>query len=136
MTIREIAPIRRIAAKFQADKTERAFQAALKRKNRPGLRQIASTLGVGVGTVQRISRELASHSADAAKDCGHTLLAPHRPCNPWQSRPAGPGSRPNRPRSVRILNRMTKVCTGLSNRAAKGATIVKPRDSSHHNSEL
>src|SRR5712675_821427 len=42
-----------------ADKTERAVQAALKRKNRPGLRQIASTLGVGVGTVQRISRELA-----------------------------------------------------------------------------
>ena len=52
MTIREIAAIRRIAAKFHADKTERAFQAALKRKNRPGLRQIASTLGVGVGTVQ------------------------------------------------------------------------------------
>jgi hypothetical protein len=31
---------------------------------------------------------------------------------------------------------MTKVCTGLSNRAAKGATIVKPRDSSNHNSGL
>jgi DNA invertase Pin-like site-specific DNA recombinase len=39
-------------------KTERAVQAALKKKNRPGLRRIASTLGVGVGTVQRISREL------------------------------------------------------------------------------
>src|SRR5467141_317950 len=41
-----------------ADKTERAVQAALKRKNRPGLRKIASNLGIGVGTVQRISREL------------------------------------------------------------------------------
>jgi DNA invertase Pin-like site-specific DNA recombinase len=41
-----------------AEKTERAVIAALKRKNRPGLRQIASTLGLGVGTVQRISREL------------------------------------------------------------------------------
>ena len=41
-----------------AEKTERAVQAALKKKNRRGLRQIASTLGVGVGTVQRISREL------------------------------------------------------------------------------
>jgi hypothetical protein len=76
MTIREIAAIRRIAAKFHADKTERAFQAALKRKNRPGLRQIASMLGVGVGTVQRINRELASHSADAAKDCGHSPARP------------------------------------------------------------
>jgi len=34
------------------------FQVALKKKNRPGLRKIASILGVGVGTVQRISREL------------------------------------------------------------------------------
>jgi DNA invertase Pin-like site-specific DNA recombinase len=42
-----------------AEKTERAVKAALKKKNRLGLRQIASTLGVGVGTVQRISRELA-----------------------------------------------------------------------------
>jgi DNA invertase Pin-like site-specific DNA recombinase len=41
-----------------AEKTERAVKGALKRKNRPGLRQIASILGVGVGTVQRISREL------------------------------------------------------------------------------
>jgi len=40
------------------EKTERAVQAALKKKNRPGLRKIASALGVGVGTVQRISREL------------------------------------------------------------------------------
>jgi DNA invertase Pin-like site-specific DNA recombinase len=42
-----------------ADKIERAIQAALKKKNRQGLRKIASTVGVGVGTVQRISRELA-----------------------------------------------------------------------------
>jgi DNA invertase Pin-like site-specific DNA recombinase len=41
-----------------AHQTERAVQAALKKKNRPGLRKIASNLGVGVGTVQRISREL------------------------------------------------------------------------------
>jgi DNA invertase Pin-like site-specific DNA recombinase len=41
-----------------AEKTERAIQAALKKKNRQGLRKIASTVGVGVGTVQRISREL------------------------------------------------------------------------------
>ena len=34
-----------------------AVQAALKKKNRPGLRRIAATLGVGIGTVQRISRE-------------------------------------------------------------------------------
>jgi DNA invertase Pin-like site-specific DNA recombinase len=40
------------------ERTERAVQAALKKKNRPGLRKIASVLGVGVGTVQRISREL------------------------------------------------------------------------------
>jgi DNA invertase Pin-like site-specific DNA recombinase len=40
------------------EKTERAVQAAFKKKNRPGLRKIATTLGVGVGTVQRISREL------------------------------------------------------------------------------
>jgi DNA invertase Pin-like site-specific DNA recombinase len=42
-----------------ADRTERAIQAALSKKGRPGLRKIAATLGVGVGTVQRISRELA-----------------------------------------------------------------------------
>ena len=41
-------------------KTERAIQAALSRKGRPGLRKIAGTLGVGVGTVQRISREMPS----------------------------------------------------------------------------
>jgi DNA invertase Pin-like site-specific DNA recombinase len=41
------------------EQTELAVQTALKKKNRPGLRKIASTLGVGVGTVQRISRELA-----------------------------------------------------------------------------
>src|SRR5262245_18270520 len=41
-----------------AEKTEQAVRAALKRKNRPGLRRIASKLGVGVGTVQRIAREL------------------------------------------------------------------------------
>jgi DNA invertase Pin-like site-specific DNA recombinase len=41
-----------------AVQTELAVQAALRKKNRPGLRKIASTLGVGVGTVQRISREL------------------------------------------------------------------------------
>src|SRR5258708_3648350 len=38
--------------------TERALQAAPRKKNRPGLRRIASALGVGVGTVQRVSREL------------------------------------------------------------------------------
>jgi hypothetical protein len=48
-------PLRRVA-----EKTELGVQTALKMKNRPGLRKIASTLGVGVGTVQRISRELAA----------------------------------------------------------------------------
>jgi DNA invertase Pin-like site-specific DNA recombinase len=42
-----------------SERTERAVQAALKRKHRPGLRKIAASLGVGVGTVQRVSRELA-----------------------------------------------------------------------------
>jgi DNA invertase Pin-like site-specific DNA recombinase len=42
------------------EKTECAVQTALRRKNRPGLRKIAAALGVGVGTVQRISRELAT----------------------------------------------------------------------------
>ena len=42
------------------EKTERAVQTALRRKNRAGLRKIAATLGVGVGTVQRISRELVA----------------------------------------------------------------------------
>jgi DNA invertase Pin-like site-specific DNA recombinase len=32
---------------------------ALRAKNRPGVRQTAATLGVGVGTVQRINRELS-----------------------------------------------------------------------------
>jgi DNA invertase Pin-like site-specific DNA recombinase len=41
------------------EKTERAIQTALRRKDRPGVRQIAATLGVGVGTVQRINRELS-----------------------------------------------------------------------------
>ncbi len=36
-----------------AEKTERAVQAALAKKNRPGVRKIAATLGVAVGTVQR-----------------------------------------------------------------------------------
>jgi len=44
------------------EQTELAVQIALKKKDRPGLRKIASTLGVGVGTVQRISRELAARS--------------------------------------------------------------------------
>jgi DNA invertase Pin-like site-specific DNA recombinase len=41
-----------------AAKTERAIRAALAKANRPGLRKIAASLGVGVGTVQRVSREL------------------------------------------------------------------------------
>jgi DNA invertase Pin-like site-specific DNA recombinase len=41
-----------------AEKTERAVRAALSRKERLGLRKIAASLGVGVGTVQRINREL------------------------------------------------------------------------------
>jgi DNA invertase Pin-like site-specific DNA recombinase len=40
-----------------SEKTERAVQAALANKNRPGVRKIAAALGVAVGTVQRISRE-------------------------------------------------------------------------------
>jgi DNA invertase Pin-like site-specific DNA recombinase len=42
-----------------AEKTERAIRVALSAKERPGLRKIAATLGVGVGTVQRVNRELA-----------------------------------------------------------------------------
>jgi DNA invertase Pin-like site-specific DNA recombinase len=42
-----------------AEKTERAILAALSNKDRPGVRQIAASLGVGVGTVQRINRELS-----------------------------------------------------------------------------
>ena len=38
--------------------TERAVRLALKKKNRPGFRKIAAVIGVGVGTVQRISRGL------------------------------------------------------------------------------
>jgi len=38
--------------------TENAIRAALKRKDRPGVRQIAASFGVSAGTVQRISREL------------------------------------------------------------------------------
>ena len=41
-----------------AEKTERAVRAALSRKDRVGLRKIATMLGVGVGTVQRIQREM------------------------------------------------------------------------------
>ena len=39
-------------------KTDQAIQAALKAKDRPGVRQIAASFGVSAGTVQRISREL------------------------------------------------------------------------------
>jgi DNA invertase Pin-like site-specific DNA recombinase len=39
-------------------KMEHAIQAALKQKDRPGVRQIAASFGVSAGTVQRISREL------------------------------------------------------------------------------
>src|SRR5438876_287024 len=42
------------------EKTERAVRAALAKNNRPGVRQIAAALGVAVGTVQRIGRELRS----------------------------------------------------------------------------
>ncbi len=38
--------------------TENAIRAALKQKDRPGVRQVAAQLGVSTGTVQRISREL------------------------------------------------------------------------------
>jgi DNA invertase Pin-like site-specific DNA recombinase len=41
-----------------AEKLERAIVAALGEKNRPGLRQIAARLGVGLGTVQRIHRDV------------------------------------------------------------------------------
>jgi DNA invertase Pin-like site-specific DNA recombinase len=41
------------------EKTERAIQVALGKKDRPGLRKLAGIHGVGVGTVQRISRDLA-----------------------------------------------------------------------------
>ena len=40
------------------EKTERAVRAALSKKERPGLRKITASLGVGVGSVQRINREL------------------------------------------------------------------------------
>jgi len=39
--------------------TERAIQLALKKRNRPGLRKVASMLGVGVGTVQRVHAALS-----------------------------------------------------------------------------
>ena len=42
-----------------AEKTEDAVRVALNKKQRPGLRKIAVSLGVGVGTVQRINRELS-----------------------------------------------------------------------------
>jgi DNA invertase Pin-like site-specific DNA recombinase len=41
------------------DKTEHAIRAALKRKDRRGVRQIAASFGVSPGTVQRISTELS-----------------------------------------------------------------------------
>jgi DNA invertase Pin-like site-specific DNA recombinase len=56
-----------VFAEFQRaipDRTERAVQAALRKKGRPGMRKIASDLGVGVGTVQRIGRELNQGVAD------------------------------------------------------------------------
>jgi DNA invertase Pin-like site-specific DNA recombinase len=46
-----------------AEKTERAILAALSNKDRPGVRQIAASIGVGVGTVQRVARELRWCSA-------------------------------------------------------------------------
>jgi DNA invertase Pin-like site-specific DNA recombinase len=49
------------------EKTERAVQAALSRKDRPGLRKIAANLGVGVGTVQRISAEMHPFEVSAAQ---------------------------------------------------------------------
>jgi hypothetical protein len=45
------------------DNTERAIRAALSKRDQPGLRKIAAAVGVGVGTVQRVSRELASSMA-------------------------------------------------------------------------
>jgi DNA invertase Pin-like site-specific DNA recombinase len=44
---------------------ERAIQAALKAKDRPGVRQIAVQCGVSTGTVQRIARELRDCPASA-----------------------------------------------------------------------
>src|SRR5258708_5648278 len=41
------------------ERTERAIRAALNKKDRPGVRGIAASLGVAVGTVQRVSRELS-----------------------------------------------------------------------------
>ena len=41
-----------------AEKTERAVRSALSKKDRPGLRKIAASFGVGVGTVQWINRKL------------------------------------------------------------------------------
>jgi DNA invertase Pin-like site-specific DNA recombinase len=43
-----------------ADETERAIQRALKAKDRPGVRQIATDFGVSPGTVQKISVALSS----------------------------------------------------------------------------
>jgi O-acetyl-ADP-ribose deacetylase (regulator of RNase III) len=42
-----------------SDKTKRAIRAALSKRDRPGLPKIAPAMGVGVGAVQRISREVA-----------------------------------------------------------------------------
>jgi DNA invertase Pin-like site-specific DNA recombinase len=41
-----------------AEKLESAIVAALSNDNRPGMRQIAASLGISLGTVQRVSREL------------------------------------------------------------------------------
>jgi DNA invertase Pin-like site-specific DNA recombinase len=41
-------------------KTERAIQADLGKKDRPGLQKLAAIHGVGVGTVQRIAGEMAA----------------------------------------------------------------------------
>jgi DNA invertase Pin-like site-specific DNA recombinase len=49
------------------EKTERTVQTILARKDRPGLRKIAASLGIGVGTVQRISRELGPFEVGAAQ---------------------------------------------------------------------
>jgi hypothetical protein len=54
------------------EKTERAVQATLARKDRPGLRKIAASLGIGVGTVQRISAEMQIPFAESAAWGGST----------------------------------------------------------------
>jgi DNA invertase Pin-like site-specific DNA recombinase len=41
-----------------AKETERALRAALQKEKRLGLRKLAASFGVGVGTVQRINLEM------------------------------------------------------------------------------